>query len=236
MAGSDAASRGACGARPGARALPEHVRALIYDFDDTIVGSERINTELFSRLMRETYGIDLTPEEQVILYGFAWTDVFTWLRVNRGFTVGRAAVWDRFLDIKREYFATRKLRAATGLDLILSLPVPRAIVSGSTRPEVLMMLENIGLPVGGFAFILCDEDYARGKPDPDPFLLALERLGIAAGDAVVFEDSEAGLVAARAAGVTAAFVAELAASDRSASADLCFADFREAWAALKDRM
>jgi len=99
-----------------------------------------------------------------------------------------------------------------------------------------MMLDNVGVPAGGFACILCDGDYARGKPDPDPFLLALDRLGVAAEEAVVLEDSEPGLRAARRAGVTAAFVAELAAGDMTAEADLCFADLREAWAAIKDRV
>ncbi len=41
----------------------------------------------------------------------------------------------------------------------------------------------------------------RGKPDPTPYLTALERLGVEAGDAVAFEDSPAGVKAAKAAGV-----------------------------------
>lgn len=51
------------------------------------------------------------------------------------------------------------------------------------------------------AVIICGEDVARKKPDPEAYVLALHRLGIAAGDAVAIEDSRNGLLAAQAAGL-----------------------------------
>jgi beta-phosphoglucomutase-like phosphatase (HAD superfamily) len=52
-----------------------------------------------------------------------------------------------------------------------------------------------------FEVLIAGEDVTRGKPDPMPYLTALERLGVEAGDAVAFEDSPAGVTAAKAAGV-----------------------------------
>jgi beta-phosphoglucomutase-like phosphatase (HAD superfamily) len=98
-----------------------------------------------------------------------------------------------------------------------------------------MMLHNIGLPAGSVRFILADEDCARGKPDPEGFLLALERLGSRAEETLVFEDSPAGIQAARNAGIPVAFVAELASRDSGALADLCFATFHDAWQWVKER-
>ena len=99
-----------------------------------------------------------------------------------------------------------------------------------------MMMENIGLSADSFALILCDEDCPRGKPDPDPFLQALRRLGLPAHEVLVFEDSVPGLQAARAAGIPAAFVSELASGHGASVADICFATLGDAWAVVKERV
>jgi HAD superfamily hydrolase (TIGR01509 family) len=52
-----------------------------------------------------------------------------------------------------------------------------------------------------FELVLAREDYALSKPDPEPYLLALTRLGVSAPECLVIEDSERGLAAARAAGI-----------------------------------
>ena len=212
------------------------IRALIYDFDDTIVESERINDGLFAAYMSGVYGIDLSKEEQDYLYGFAWSGVFDWLRANRGLRATRAEAWDGFLEAKRRHLEGIRLKTATGLERMLTLPVPRAIVSGSTRPEILMMMENAGLTPGMVDFMLTDEDCPRGKPDPQGFQMALERLGVAPGDAFVFEDSGAGIRAAKAAGIPVAFVAELASRDAGSTADHRFASFVEAYPWIRDRI
>ena len=131
--------------------------------------------------------------------------------------------------MKREYLRGTKLRVATGLDRMLALPVPQAIVSGSTREEVMMMMDNIRLPADSVDFILCDEDVGRGKPDPEGFLRAVARLGVPAPETLVFEDSPAGIEAARRGGCAVAFVAELASRQNASLADMRFDSLLEAW-------
>jgi beta-phosphoglucomutase len=220
----------------GSDRLPQDVRALIYDFDDTIVESERFNDTMFAELMRSVYHIELSREELDYLYGFAWSGVFAWLAEHRGFREPRAAVWKQFIDIKRRFLAGRKLRVATGIEQMFALPVPQGIVSGSTREELRMMMENISMKPDVVHFVLCDEDCARGKPDPEGYLLALDRLGVGAREALVFEDSPAGIEAARRAGIPVAFVAELASRDSAANADMRFATFLQAWETLRGRI
>ncbi len=83
---------------------------------------------------------------------------------------------------------------------------PMAVASGGHRELVVATLEALGI-LEWFGAVVCAEDYERGKPHPDPFLLAAERLGVAPGECVVFEDSPTGIEAAKAAGMAWVFVA-----------------------------
>ncbi|MGA2833229.1 MAG: HAD family phosphatase [Terracidiphilus sp.] len=78
--------------------------------------------------------------------------------------------------------------------------IPFAVVSGSRRDSVVGSLIAIGL-LDKFDTIVAAEDYTRGKPAPDAFLLAAERLGVAPADCLVFEDTDLGIEAATAAGM-----------------------------------
>ena len=78
--------------------------------------------------------------------------------------------------------------------------IPFAIASGSRRDSVESSLKITGL-IDKFETLVCADDYKRGKPAPDCFLLAAERLGVAPADSLVFEDTELGIEAATAAGM-----------------------------------
>jgi beta-phosphoglucomutase-like phosphatase (HAD superfamily) len=215
--------------------LPGRIRALIYDFDNTIVGTETLNEDLFFTLLETEFDVPLTPVEQEILHGMPWSGVFDWLAEHRDLGGRRSGVWARFMQVKREALRRSPPAVATGLDRMLALPVRQAIVTGSSREELEMVMGAIGLTEQPFAVVLCDEDCARGKPDPEGYLRALERLQVPSGEALVFEDSRPGISAARMAGITVAFIAELASRDRGADADVRFRDFAEAWEAVKGR-
>ena len=80
--------------------------------------------------------------------------------------------------------------------------VPVAVVSSAFRREIEPILRGAGLD-GHVRFVVGAEDVERAKPDPAPYLLALDRLGLAdrPGAAVAIEDTEAGVASARAAGL-----------------------------------
>lgn len=77
--------------------------------------------------------------------------------------------------------------------------LPLAVASGGYRAVVLRTLAAIG--ADGFGAVVCAEDTVRHKPDPDVFLEAARRLGVAPAGCVVFEDTDIGLEAARRAGM-----------------------------------
>ncbi len=78
--------------------------------------------------------------------------------------------------------------------------VPFAIVSGSPRASIEATLARLGLG-HYFPVVVGAEDYREGKPAPEPFLMAAARLGVAPERCLVFEDAEAGVQSAVAAGM-----------------------------------
>jgi HAD superfamily hydrolase (TIGR01509 family) len=78
--------------------------------------------------------------------------------------------------------------------------IPFAVVSGGTRDSVTRSLNALGI-LDRFDTLVCAEDYTKSKPDPEPFLVAAERLGVAPKDCLVFEDTEMGIQSATAAGM-----------------------------------
>jgi HAD superfamily hydrolase (TIGR01509 family) len=78
--------------------------------------------------------------------------------------------------------------------------IPFAVVSGGTLECVVASLTAVKL-LDKFDVFVCAGDYKNGKPDPEPFLLAAEKLGVNPKECLVFEDTEMGIQAATAAGM-----------------------------------
>ena len=83
--------------------------------------------------------------------------------------------------------------------------LPLAVCSGGYREFIELTLETIGIR-SLFDVMVCAEDYTRGKPAPDCFLTTAERLGVPPAECLVFEDSPAGIAAAKAAGMACVIV------------------------------
>lgn len=96
--------------------------------------------------------------------------------------------------------------------------VPVAVVSAALRDEIEPVLQSAGLR-NLFAVVLSQDDVTRGKPDPQPYLLAAERLGVAAAELLVFEDTDVGVASAKAAGARVAGLTRTLGSERMAAAD-----------------
>ena len=77
---------------------------------------------------------------------------------------------------------------------------PVSVASGGPKPIVRATLERVGL-AELFPVVVTPEDVAHGKPAPDMFLLAAEKMGVPPAQCLVFEDAEPGIQAAEAAGM-----------------------------------
>ena len=95
---------------------------------------------------------------------------------------------------------------------------PMALCTSGSRATVEVALAGVGL-AGMFEPVIAAEDVVRGKPDPEGFLKGLEFHGATVADALVFEDSESGLVAARLAGIEAVQIVPIADASAPGQAD-----------------
>jgi beta-phosphoglucomutase-like phosphatase (HAD superfamily) len=79
--------------------------------------------------------------------------------------------------------------------------IPKAVATGASPRSVRQFLEGLGL-TDHFPVVVTADDVSRGKPDPEVYLTAADRLGVAPESCLVFEDSLAGISAALAAGMS----------------------------------
>ncbi len=181
---------------------------IIFDCDGTLVDSMPIHYVAWvESLNHHGAPFDFTEEVFYSLAGVREQDVVKML--NKQY---RSAVDpDGVAEYKFELFQKR-MREVGEIGPVADLArrahaegVPIAVASGSEEETVRGVLVANDLE-RLFKEIITPKLVKRGKPAPDMFLLAAERLGVAPEACVVFEDGESGMQAARAAGMEAVFV------------------------------
>lgn len=175
--------------------------ALLFDLDGTLLDSDPLHLEVFADLMAP-YRIEVDAAfYQGRVHGRLNVDVFAELTPDED-----ARAMDRLKErMFRDLLATRPLPPAAGLVRLLdradAAGLPYGVATNAPRENAEAMLHAIGLRAR-FGVVVTVDDCARGKPAPDPFLLAAQQLGADPARSLAFEDSPSGLAAARAAGCT----------------------------------
>jgi beta-phosphoglucomutase len=195
------------------------LRTVIFDFDGVITDSEILHFRAFNQVLGQ-YGIELTKQEYYKTYlGFNDADCYGKL-IQQGLLKAEQEQIGNLIEEKKHIY--KELAKTEGkmiegvrdfLTLLEENSIPMAICSGSLLTEVEMVLEDTGLR-HLFEEIVSGEQVKKGKPDPEGFLLTLERLNsnaslaqagnqndILPGECIVIEDSHWGLEAAKAAGM-----------------------------------
>jgi HAD superfamily hydrolase (TIGR01509 family) len=185
----------------GSRVAPEPrypVRAVIFDFDGTLIDSEE-NYYLADREMLARRGIGFTREEKRRYIGGSSIDMMIDLRRRLELPETPLELLRLRDSIYLEAAATRTQlypEMKRFWDLVRARDLPVAIASGSSPPVLSSLLRAVGLADASVEAISAEE-VARGKPAPDIFLAAADRLGVAPETCVVVEDSRHGVEAAK---------------------------------------
>jgi len=172
-----------------------HAEALLFDNDGTLVSSLESVHRCWMRWAEE-YGITAEEFARVELHGRPAAEIAADLLPAD--VVPKAVARIERLEV--EDVPNGGVHLLPGTKALLdSLPADRwAVVTSATRRLAEARLEAVGiLPKTTVAA----DDVTRGKPDPEPYLLAAKELGVDPARCVVFEDAPAGLRAGRAAGM-----------------------------------
>ncbi|MEU3979955.1 HAD family hydrolase [Streptomyces sp. NPDC026672] len=173
-----------------------HAQALLFDNDGTLVSSLASVERCWTRWARE-YGITAEAFGKVELHGRTAAEIAADLLPAD--VVPEAVARIEQLEVEDVPGGGVLLLPGTR-DLLDSLPADRwAVVTSATRRLAEARLAAVGIRPKTF---VTGDDVTRGKPDPEPYLLAARQLGVDPARCVVFEDAPAGLRAGRAAGMT----------------------------------
>ena len=180
-----------------------NVRALIFDFDGLIVDSESPGFQAWSEIYA-SYGCSLPFDKYAVCIGtIDGFDLHGYLQEQSGRSLDRAELENacnrRWIQLMKGQPLLPGVEACVASARTKGLKL--AVASSSTEQWVRGNLTKFGL-LDKFDAI-CTRDYVGGvvKPDPALYLLALERLGVAAEEAIAFEDSPHGVLAAKRAGI-----------------------------------
>jgi mannitol-1-/sugar-/sorbitol-6-phosphatase len=184
------------------------VRGLLFDLDGTLVDTET-QTDLTIEAVAARHGASGFALPQVETRGRTWMHVAERIIALTDIDTTAAALSAEMLEhwnagiteVKPIPGAPDAIQAAAARGLRL------AVVSSSPRAVIDRLLEKLGVaPLVGPDARVGGDDVRIGKPDPEGFLMAARALGIEPGDALVFEDSRAGLLAAQAAGMRSMYI------------------------------
>ncbi|HET6430253.1 MAG TPA: HAD family phosphatase [Phycisphaerae bacterium] len=202
--------------------------AVIFDMDGVLVDSYRAHLESWQRMASE-YGVEITERQFAATFGRTSRDIIArfW---GEGLSDERIAEMDgRKEELYRQTIAADFPEMDGARELIRALHSAgwKLAVGSSGPPEnVQAAMAGLGLPEC-FDAAVTGMDVTHGKPDPQVFLLAAERLGIPPCRCAVIEDAPAGIEAARRAGMVAIAITGTAPRGKLADADMVVDSLRE---------
>lgn len=175
-------------------------KAYLFDCDGTIADSMPLHFVAWTTVLSE-YGAAFDEDTFYAWGGMPIVEILSTLNALQGLDMPVAQVAVRKEELYYEILPELKAVPEV-LEHIHDKHghIPFAVVSGSTRESVVASLKTLGI-LDRFDTLVCAGDYAKSKPDPEPFLLAAQRLGVDPKDCLVFEDTDMGIASATAAGM-----------------------------------
>lgn len=175
---------------------------LIFDFDGVIADSEVLAGTILAKFVSDL-GLATTLNEVASRYGGKrWSDIMAAIEDGFGQKLPEGFS-DRLKEATLSSFR-QDLRAVEGVAGFLTKfrELPHCVASSSSLDRLILCLDILGLTKEFGDFVFSAEMVARGKPFPDVFLLAAERMKVNPLDCIVIEDSANGVRAGVAAGMT----------------------------------
>jgi beta-phosphoglucomutase len=203
-------------------------QAVIFDLDGVLVDSYRAHFASWRALYGE-HGIDYSEQAFAADFGRTSRDI---LRRTLGAELSEERI--RELDERKEALFRECLRkeftamdgAVELIDALAAAGVLLAVGSSGPPENIRLVLEKLGRREK-FVAVVTGNEVTRGKPDPQVFQMAAERLGVPAHSCAVVEDAVHGIEAARRAGMSSIALTGTATRDELAHADMIVDSLRQ---------
>ena len=183
------------------------IRAVVFDMDGVLVDSEPFGFEAMRRVMAR-FGLPYGEEENAEFLGRTTLDSCRILKTRHRLPESEETLADWYVEGMLEQIARGPIAMAGVPEVLGGVRAAgyRMALASSAEPRVIdANLDALGLR-SLFEAVVSGTQVARGKPAPDVFLAAAERLGVLPAACLVVEDSRHGLLAAKAAGMRCAVV------------------------------
>lgn len=178
----------------------KNIKGVFFDLDGTLVNTEQIQG-LGLKKTFDFYNLDIPISEYYRFIGRGMTQIEKELKENFNLNIKDGELRNKRREIVMELFKETKLPlmpyAIESLEYF-SRNYPLGICSTGEEEEVLLKLKNNNLDKY-FDFIVTASDVKLGKPAPDIYLKAVEKINLRSDECITFEDTFSGLLAAKAA-------------------------------------
>lgn len=179
------------------------IKAVLTDFDGTLVDTFRANYEAYLKVLKDIANYDLTEEKYRECYGLKFNDFMDKIGIheNKRYKI-RLDKNSAYKDIcLYRYVLKRNDDLYSFLKLCKSNNIKVALVSTAQKTNIEAVLHSINIPADLFDYIVSADDVTKGKPDPQAYNVAMQKLGVSPDEVLAFEDSEVGIDALKNAGI-----------------------------------
>lgn len=179
------------------------LKAVIFDMDGLMIDSERVTFECYQEVLKD---MNLTMDEEFYktLLGKPTKGIHQRFYDGYGNNFPIADVMKKVHAMMAERFEKEGVPVKKGLVSLLQYLKENSyktiVATSSNRDRVDKILKQAGI-TEYFDDSICGDEVTKGKPDPEIFLKACQKLGVSTDEAIVLEDSEAGIQAGSTAGI-----------------------------------
>lgn len=191
------------------------VKAVLFDMDGTLLDTEKYLTKFWRQAAREN-GVNMTVEDSCALRSFASRYASVWFGERFGKTADYWKVRERRKELMKQHLEAHPVEKKYGADEALTrlraMGFRLAVVTATDEERTRQYLSEAGL-ISYFDELVCATMVERGKPYPDVYLYACERMGLRPEECLAVEDAPNGVRSASAAGCRVIMVPDLTGAD-----------------------
>ena len=192
------------------------IKAVLFDMDGTITDTEKIYNRMWQEAAHRLGLLEFSNDDALYFRSLNRKDAAAYVESKYPDGPGWSAIHDLCVKLVRTEMDAHGVELKPGVHEILSVLKERniksAIVTATDLSRAIPQIERVGLK-DDFDEIISAHEAKRGKPYPEPYLFACERIGLSPAECIAVEDSPNGCSSAIAAGCPTIMVPDLTPPD-----------------------